>query len=57
MSDTASCAARSVIPRDTWATSWIRVDETSASHGGFTFSEAMFYSPFATVPTGGPLDV
>lgn len=28
-----------------------------ATHGGFTFSDAMFYSPFATVPTGGPLDV
>jgi hypothetical protein len=27
------------------------------THGGFTFSDAMFYSPFATVPTGGPLDV
>lgn len=28
-----------------------------ATHGGFTFSDDMFYSPFATVPTGGPLDV
>ncbi|MFJ2628503.1 hypothetical protein ACIO6T_35160 [Streptomyces sp. NPDC087532] len=29
----------------------------ASTHDGFTFSDAMFYSPFATVPTGGPLDV
>jgi hypothetical protein len=44
-------------PHDTCTTAGIRADETLTSHGGFTFSGAMFYSPFATVPTGGPLDV
>ncbi|MFB6943503.1 hypothetical protein ACFWGL_35155 [Streptomyces sp. NPDC060286] len=29
----------------------------ASTHDGFTVSDAMFYSPFATVPTGGPLDV
>lgn len=32
-------------------------DVLASAHDGFTFSDAMFYSPFATVPTGGPLDV
>lgn len=44
-------------PYDTRITAGIRADETSTSHDGFMFSDAMFYSPFATVPTGGPLDV
>lgn len=32
-------------------------DVLASTHDGFTFSDAMFFSPFATVPTGGPLDV
>ncbi|MFF2958549.1 hypothetical protein ACFVT1_06460 [Streptomyces sp. NPDC057963] len=32
-------------------------DVLAATHDSFTFSDAMFYSPFATVPTGGPFDV
>jgi hypothetical protein len=44
-------------PYDTRTMVGILADETLTSHGGFTLSGAMFYSPFATVPTGGPLDV
>lgn len=51
---TASTTASRSVPATVFTTASPAVP---ATHGGFTFSDAMFYSPFATVPTGGPLDV
>jgi len=42
---------------DAFVSSGVRSMTVSATHDGFMFSADMFYSPFATVPTGGPLDV
>lgn len=53
-SGTALATASRSVPATVFTTASPAVP---ATHGGFTFSDAMFYSPFATVPTGGPLDV